>query len=83
MAAYGYYLLITRLRIDDDGSAAIEIMVPTDAGDDVIAEWDISYLPSAAQDRVRYALRDMEGVEPPLDVSTSKPDSKPSTHPQN
>lgn len=70
-----------RLRIDD-GAAAIELTVQTGAGDDVVAEWSIDYLPSEAQDRIRAALADENGNEPPLDVSTNKPSDTPGTHPQ-
>lgn len=77
-----WHLPTVRLRIGDDGTAAIEIAVPTEAGDDLVAEWQIDYLPSEAQSRIRAALADMDGNEPPLDVSTTKPDTSPGTHPQ-
>lgn len=81
--AQRYRLDNARFRIDDDGAAAIEFAVEgTDGTVNVVAEWTVDYLPSAAQDRIRAALADMDGTEPPLDVSTTKPDSGPGTHPQ-
>ncbi len=78
-----WHLPTMKLRIDDDGTAALEAAIPTVGGDDVVAEWQIEYLPSEAQDRIRAALADENGNEPPLDVSTNKPSGTPGTHPQN
>lgn len=82
MATHSVHRIHPRLRIDDDGTAAVEFTIQTGTGDDVVAEWEVEYLPSEAQTRIRAALADVDGNEPPLDVSTNKPDTRPGTHPQ-
>lgn len=70
-----------RLRVDDDGSVHVEMIVPTPYRD-VVAEWSVDYLPEEAQQRLRERLSDGDTDASHLDVPTTRPDSGPGTHPR-
>lgn len=72
-----------RLRLDDDGLAHVEVVVPTGHTVDAVAEWSIDYLPDEAQQRLRERLSDEDIDASHLDVPSAKPDKGPGTHPRS